>query len=146
MSRRQWRTANKVDSTDVLRCQRILETERQQAMRSLERLGDETREVDSDDPKDVGDLCTTTLSKEALFQQRGDRQLKVRMTEEALARIQQGTFGVCVACGDDINPRRLDALPWTQHCLRCQQELEEEGQLTNQPHAAERMAKLRKAG
>ena len=134
MSRRQWRTANKVDSTDVLRCQRILETERQQAMRSLERLGDETREVDSDDPKDVGDLCTTTLSKEALFQQRGDRQLKVRMTEEALARIQQGTFGVCVACGDDINPRRLDALPWTQHCLRCQQELEEEEQLTNQPH------------
>ncbi len=49
----------------------------------------------------------------------------VRMIDVALARIQQGIFGGCVACGDDINSRRLDALPWTQYCLRCQQSFEE---------------------
>jgi len=124
MSGQQARRTRKVDGAEVLRCRRILETERQEAMQSLERLGDETREVDSDGPQDVGDICTTNLSKEALFQQRDDRQLKVRMTEAALARIQQGTFGVCVSCGDDINPRRLDALPWAQYCLRCQQGFE----------------------
>jgi len=138
--------AKKADSSEVLRCQRILEIERQEAIRSLERLGDETRDVDPDGPKDVGDICTANLSKEALFQQRDDRQLKVRMTEAALARIEQGTFGVCVSCGDDINPRRLDALPWTQYCLRCQQELENEENSKSQLHAVDRLATLKKAG
>jgi len=138
--------AKKADSSEILRCRRILETERQEAMRSLERLGDEARDVDSDGPKDVGDICTTALSKEALFQQRGDRQLKVRMTEAALARIQQGTYGVCASCGDDINPRRLDALPWTQYCLCCQREFEQEEKLKNQSHAGERLSALKRAG
>ena len=138
--------ARRVDNLELLRCRRILETERQEAMRSLERLGNETREVDFDGPKDVADVCTTNLSKEALFQQRDDRQLKVRMTEAALARIQQGSFGVCVFCGDDINPRRLDALPWTQYCLRCQQGFEQEHNLKNGVHAVDRRATLKKAG
>jgi RNA polymerase-binding transcription factor DksA len=68
------------------------------------------------------------------------------MTEAALARIQQGTFGVCVACGDDINPRRIDALPWTQYCLRCQQGFEQEHNLKNQMHAVDRRVMLKKAG
>jgi len=114
----------KMDSLEVQRFQRILEFQRTETMRSLDRLGDETRRVDSDYPQDVGDRCVTSLSKESLFQQSGERRLMVRMIEAALVRIQKGTFGVCVACGDDIDPRRLDALPWTQYCLRCQQGFE----------------------
>jgi DnaK suppressor protein len=133
-----WRT-RKVDNSEIRRCQRILEIQRDEAMRSLDRLGDETRSLDSDCPKDVGDLCTTNLSKEALFQQRDERQLMVRMIDAALARIQQGIFGVCVACGEDINPRRLDALPWTQYCLRCQRGFEE-------VEKTDRRVSLKKAG
>jgi DnaK suppressor protein len=142
---KSWKT-RKADRSEILRRRRILETERQEAMRALERLGDETRDVEPDGPKDVADICTENLSREALFQQRADRQLKVRMTESALARIEQGTFGVCVACGDHINSRRLDALPWTQYCLRCQQEFEKEEKLNNQSHAVDRLATLKKAG
>ena len=129
----------KVDNSEILRCRRILQLQRDEAIRSLDRLGDETRSLDSDCPKDVGDLCTTNLSKETLFQQRDERQLMLRMIDAALVRIQQGTFGVCVACGEDINPRRLDALPWTQYCLRCQQGFEE-------LEKAERRITLKKAG
>src|SRR5579871_6936922 len=136
----------RVDSPEILRCRRILETERLEAMKSLDRLGDEARHEDFDGPKDVGDICITNLSKEALFQQRDDRQLRVRMTEAALARIQQGTFGVCVSCGNDINPRRLDALPWTQYCLRCQQRFEQGEKLKNQLYAGDRRVTLKKAG
>jgi DnaK suppressor protein len=144
MRSEQSRKTTRIDSSDILRRRRVLETERLEAMRSLDRLGDETREVDFDGPKDVADICTTNLSKESLFQQRDDRQLKVRMTEAALDRIQQGTFGVCVSCGDDINPRRLDALPWTQYCLRCQLDIEQELESKYQLHVAERA--LKKAG
>jgi DnaK suppressor protein len=133
-----WRTTT-VDSSEILRCRRILLVQRDEAMRSLDRLGDETRSLDSDCPKDVGDLCTTNLSKEALFQQTDERRLMVRMIDAALARIQQGIFGVCAACGEDINLRRLDALPWTQYCLRCQRGFEE-------VEKADRRVSLKKAG
>ncbi len=146
MRSEQSRKKTRIDSSEILRRRRILETERLEAMRSLDRLEDETREVDFDGPKDVGDICITNLSKEALFQQRDDRQLRVRMTEAALARIQQGTFGVCVSCGDDINPRRLEALPWTQYCLRCQQRFEQGEKLKNQLYAGDRRVTLKKAG
>ena len=39
----------------------------------------------------------------------------------ALARIQDGRFGTCVHCGNDIGRRRLDAVPWTPFCIRCQE-------------------------
>ncbi len=136
----------KVDSLEILRCRRILETRRNEAMRSLDRLGDEARSQDADCPQDVGDLCTTNLSKEALFQQRDGQQQIVRMTEAALDRIQQGTFGVCSGCGDDINPRRLDALPWTQYCLRCQEDFEQRERLKDRLHGLGRRTSLKKAG
>lgn len=112
-----------MDSSELRRFRSILTLQRDETMRSLDRLGDETRNADSDYPKDIGDFCETTLSKEALFQ---------------LARIQQGTFGVCMACGDDINSRRLDALPWTQYCLRCQQGFEQEKEMEYRSGLADR--------
>ena len=134
-----------MDSWEIQRFRSILEIQREQTVRVLDRLEDETRNADSDDAKDVGDLCTTALTKEAMFQRTSERRLMVRMIEAALARIQKGAFGVCVACGDDINPRRLDALPWTQYCLRCQQGFERGRGLEYQDDSADLIA-LRKAG
>lgn len=44
--------------------------------------------------------------------------------EAALARLDAGTYGKCVRCGRDINPRRLDALPAASYCLDCQEAVE----------------------
>jgi RNA polymerase-binding transcription factor len=41
--------------------------------------------------------------------------------EEALARIDRGTFGVCRDCGEFISPARLDAIPWTRVCKTCKE-------------------------
>jgi RNA polymerase-binding protein DksA len=38
----------------------------------------------------------------------------------ALARITDGTYGVCIDCGDDIGSKRLDAWPTAKRCIRCQ--------------------------
>ena len=45
----------------------------------------------------------------------------LRAIEEALARIRQGTYGVCEACKQPISRARLKAVPWTRHCLSCQE-------------------------
>ena len=58
---------------------------------------------------------------------RGDRVI-LREVDEALRRIENGTFGECERCGDDISEPRLKANPSTTLCIGCKAELESEGQ------------------
>lgn len=46
----------------------------------------------------------------------------------ALDRIEDGTYGICEDCDDDIAPRRLAAVPWALRCIRCQEALENSDQ------------------
>ena len=61
-----------------------------------------------------------------VFEQQRDLALRERneiqlaAIERALGRIDDGTFGVCARCGDEIAPDRLTALPWAAHCIDCQ--------------------------
>ena len=56
-------------------------------------------------------------------------QLKLKQTdakilqaiEEALRRIEKGTFGICRDCGEEIAPARLNAIPWTRVCITCKE-------------------------
>jgi DnaK suppressor protein len=56
-------------------------------------------------------------------------QLKLKQTdakilqaiEEALFRMEKGTYGTCRDCGDPIAPARLEAIPWTRVCISCKQ-------------------------
>ena len=56
-------------------------------------------------------------------------QLKLKQTdakilqaiEEALYRMEKGTYGICRDCGDPIAPARLEAIPWTRVCITCKQ-------------------------
>jgi DnaK suppressor protein len=45
----------------------------------------------------------------------------LREVREALVRIDAGTFGICVDCEEDINPKRLLAIPWASSCIACQE-------------------------
>lgn len=56
-------------------------------------------------------------------------QLKLKQTdakilqaiEEALYRMERGTYGICRDCGDPIAAARLEAIPWTRVCITCKQ-------------------------
>lgn len=56
-------------------------------------------------------------------------QLKLKQTdakilqaiEEALGRIEKGTYGVCRDCGEPVAPARLNAIPWTRVCITCKE-------------------------
>src|SRR6478609_6291753 len=56
-------------------------------------------------------------------------QLKLKQTdakilqaiEEALVRLEKGTYGVCRDCGEPIAPARLRAIPWTRVCITCKE-------------------------
>jgi DnaK suppressor protein len=101
-----------------------LERQRQDALEFLGRLGCETRSLASDRGQDSADLSVLSVTKESLFEQGNQRRKVLRLVERALLRIRDGSFGTCDACGDDIQRKRLEAVPWTQLCLRCQEERE----------------------
>ena len=50
---------------------------------------------------------------------------RVPLVDGALARLREGTFGECVSCGKEINAKRLEAVPWTRHCIECQEKAEQ---------------------
>ena len=45
----------------------------------------------------------------------------LRSVRSALRRIADGSYGVCLHCEEEIKPKRLDAVPWTKYCIRCQE-------------------------
>ena len=53
---------------------------------------------------------------------RDSRQL--RLVRDALRRIEEGSFGLCLRCDEPISPKRLNAVPWAAYCLRCQEEVD----------------------
>ena len=68
------------------------------------------------------------------IQQASDRALAVcnldrefnqlRNTRAAILRIQEGSFGKCRQCEEDIHSKRLAALPWATYCIRCQEAID----------------------
>jgi DnaK suppressor protein len=78
--------------------------------------------------QDVADMAVESYTKEFMFgKSSGDRAILLQVNE-ALERIDDKSFGVCIHCGEPIHAKRLDAVPWAQFCLRCQG-LQEKGLL-----------------
>lgn len=48
----------------------------------------------------------------------------LRLIRTALARIAEGSFGVCQRCEEDISPKRVQALPWAAYCISCQEQID----------------------
>ena len=110
-----------------------LETRQQELRRMVSRTEQDGRRVDEDSAQDIADRAASSYNKEFLFHQsNNDRQL-LQMVESALSRIREGSFGECISCGKEINPKRLEAVPWTRHCIECQEKLEQ-GQLEEAQH------------
>ncbi|MSO24133.1 MAG: TraR/DksA family transcriptional regulator [Acidobacteria bacterium] len=86
------------------------------------------READEDATQDIADKASNSYTKEFLFSQSSNERSTLQLVNEALARLEAGSFGVCIACETEISQKRLEAVPWTRHCISCQ-EMQEQGLL-----------------
>ena len=102
-----------------------LEARQQDLRHAVSRNQQDGRSADDEATQDIADRAASSYNKEFLFSQsNNDRQL-LQMVEKALARIREGSFGECIHCGKEINSKRLEAVPWTRHCIECQEKLEQ---------------------
>jgi RNA polymerase-binding transcription factor len=89
-----------------------------------------SRERDAEATQDPADMAANAYTKELLMSMStNDRQL-LESIDAALERIEEGKYGKCVHCGQPIQEKRLEAVPWARHCLTCQ-DLNERGLLTH---------------
>jgi DnaK suppressor protein len=87
-----------------------------------------SRERDSEATQDPADMAANAYTKELLFSMSANDRRFLELIDEALVRIEAGEYGACVHCGEPVQDKRLEAVPWARHCLRCQ-DLQERGLL-----------------
>src|SRR5580658_7222317 len=121
---RQQKWAAIMDKKKLETFRKRLETRRNELRHMVVRNQQDGRTADDEATQDVADRAASSYNKEFLFSQsNNDRQL-LNMVDGALARIREGSFGECVSCGKEINAKRLEAVPWTRHCIECQEKAE----------------------
>ncbi|MFC2172979.1 TraR/DksA family transcriptional regulator [Acidobacteriota bacterium] len=81
----------------------------------------------SDGSEDYVDYAVNSYTKEFLLSLSDLDRRRLRDVEAALRKIEKTGFGICEQCDSVIPEKRLKAVPWARHCLRCQ-ELEEKKQ------------------
>jgi DnaK suppressor protein len=102
---------------------KALETKAQEVRRSMS--AQKAAQVVSrlDVPSDEGDL-SQQHHEEWIFLNRNTIDMKLlREISDALIRIDQGTYGVCLECDEPISAKRLEALPWARYCVSCQEQI-----------------------
>jgi DnaK suppressor protein len=108
-------TKNELDRFRAILTAKVAEFERFTRHRegiAIERSADQLDEIQA-------------ASERALAVSNLDREFsQLRNARAALRRIQEGSFGTCLQCDEEINPKRLAAMPWATFCIRCQEAID----------------------
>ena len=89
----------------------------------------------AEDTLDPADQAVFSYQKEMLFSQGTEGHAQLTLVRLALDRLQEGSFGECMHCGQRIGDKRLEALPWTPYCIECQEKVEN-GEIEDEIQAA----------
>jgi len=106
----------------------LLRAKEQELISSISKIevdGRETSDVDTQDPVDK---ANGSFAKEYFFQQGDYDRAILGLVQAAINRTKTGQFGRCEACGQLLEKKRLEAVPWARHCIRCQK-LQDKGLL-----------------
>ncbi len=99
---------------------------KQQIIREINQDLKHGREGPKDDGMDTYDLASEERDREISFILSDREREKLQCVEEALGRIEDGSYGICESCEAEISAGRLQAMPFTRLCVNCQAEHEKE--------------------
>jgi len=77
---------------------------------------------------DIADQALMSYTREFNFSKSSNDRRLLALVRDALHRVDHDSYGECLHCGEEIETRRLEAVPWAMYCLACQT-LNEKGRL-----------------
>jgi DnaK suppressor protein len=122
-----------MSAVDTARFRELLVEKRQAVVEALEylhkenpgSLEEETGElVSGSADQHMADTATETVDREIDYTLEATDGRLLADIDAALARIENGTYGICVNCGAQIAPERLEAVPWATLCIECKRKEE----------------------
>jgi len=104
-----------------------LEQKRRDVFESYRRTQAANRESGEEGLLDLADRATESYRKEFLYSLTDTERDLLRRLDEALTRMDEGTYEECQSCGEKIGMQRLKAIPWARRCIDCQEKEEAAG-------------------
>jgi DnaK suppressor protein len=99
---------------------KLLEAKRKELMAG----GSDREEILIQNAAEDFDRLQQQLNREVAIRNLDRESKLLKEVEAALKRVEEGTFGVCLRCEEDIPDKRLKALPWAAYCVSCQEQVD----------------------
>jgi DnaK suppressor protein len=110
---------------------KLAERFRKKLLRMREEITEQIRQrnvsaqgIGQDGIQDIADESVTISNRDLLMSLSQGERSKLIQVDDALDRIEDGTYGACEECGDPIGLKRLEAMPDARYCIQCQENLE----------------------
>ena len=102
----------------------LLTEKRDEIVKKAKQTLEEDMTLDANDLPDEMDLASSEYLQSFTFRLRGREKTFLKKIDNALAKIEEGTFGICEQCEEPISQKRLEARPETTLCIRCKEDQE----------------------
>ena len=102
----------------------LLTEKRDEIVKKAKQTLEEDMTLDANDLPDEMDLASSEYLQSFTFRLRGREKTFLDKINKALAKIEDGSFGVCEECSEEISIKRLEARPETTLCIRCKEDQE----------------------
>ena len=110
-----------MDKKKVEYFKKRLLTKQEELLRLVTNSEKDGREADEEATQDIADKAANSYTKEFLFHQSDENRRVLQLVNEAIERMKEGTYGQCMACEQEVQQKRLEAVPWARHCIECQE-------------------------
>lgn len=118
---------------DLARFRTILLAKKQELEQQMTQIEKESLERNAPEVQDGVDLATTSEERSSAWSEATREWSVYTEVRNALARLDQNSFGICLECGRPIEPARLEAVPWAAYCLQDQEAREQAERLAGGP-------------
>ena len=113
-----------LDKKTLQRFKKVLLKEREEIIGGVKQIFESSKEIGQDGIQDIGDEAANIYNKQILLSLNENERLRLQEVDEALDRIENGTYGVCEECGGPIGLKRLEVRPIAKYCVPCKTKLE----------------------
>lgn len=110
--------------TDLKKFKKILDDRREEIIQQAGNVSEPLYSFKEEDLLDEVDLASSESDQNMNIRLRDRERTLLKKIDKALKKIEDGIYGVCESCGEEISAKRLEARPVTDLCIRCKEEQE----------------------